>query len=232
MMIKGGIRIGGLNVKRDAISPLLTGLLAYWNLDNNSWLDSSGNGRTLSNPDAVGNLVGIINYGGDFSGNKLSCSSFVNGLPAFSTSCWVYKQSGNGPWEADSDRILSSWGDGGNAFILTYQDGGGFGPGMNVLISTENGLVRLNVNSELSNDTWYHFVFTYDGSTMKLYQNASLIGSESADGNIISTTDPFAIGGDYYYGKIDEVGAWNRALTGAEITSLYNAGAGKTYPFA
>lgn len=34
-----------------------------------------------------------------------------------------------------------------------------------------------------------------------------------------------------YFGNIDEVGIWNRVPTAAEITELYNAGNGVTYPF-
>ena len=33
-------------------------------------------------------------------------------------------------------------------------------------------------------------------------------------------------------GLIDEVGLWRRVLTPAERTTLYNCGAGLTYPFA
>ncbi len=32
-------------------------------------------------------------------------------------------------------------------------------------------------------------------------------------------------------GIVDEVGLWSRALTIAEVTALYNAGAGLAYPF-
>jgi hypothetical protein len=38
------------------------------------------------------------------------------------------------------------------------------------------------------------------------------------------------VGGAHFFdGKIDEVGAWSRALTSAEVTELYNGGAGKQY---
>ena len=35
----------------------------------------------------------------------------------------------------------------------------------------------------------------------------------------------------YVDGIIDEVGIWARSLSDAEVTQLYNAGAGLTYPF-
>jgi hypothetical protein len=33
-------------------------------------------------------------------------------------------------------------------------------------------------------------------------------------------------------GSVDEIGIWNRVLTGGEMTALWNAGAGVTYPFS
>ncbi len=32
-------------------------------------------------------------------------------------------------------------------------------------------------------------------------------------------------------GQVDELAIWNRALSAAEVTQLYNSGAGKQYPF-
>jgi hypothetical protein len=54
---------------------------------------------------------------------------------------------------------------------------------------------------------------------------------------ISPSTFSFRIGTDerndlYWDGWIDEVGTWSRALSAAEETELYNAGAGKTHPFS
>ena len=37
-----------------------TGSIAYWKLDNSSWLDSTGNGYTLTNFGGITNGTGII----------------------------------------------------------------------------------------------------------------------------------------------------------------------------
>jgi hypothetical protein len=39
------------------------------------------------------------------------------------------------------------------------------------------------------------------------------------------------IGKDSFYGIMDEVCIWNRALSDTEVSDLYNLGIGKTYPF-
>lgn len=87
-------------------------------------------------------------------------------------------------------------------------------------------------------NAWTHLVATWDGSQVRLYRN----GGEASDSPIAQTisnggTDNvFGIGrfgvsdAMYFNGSIDEVGIWSRALSGAEVTSLYNGGAGLAYP--
>jgi hypothetical protein len=40
-----------------------------------------------------------------------------------------------------------------------------------------------------------------------------------------------ATGGLETSGMVDEIGYWERDLSSSEVTTLYNAGAGLTYPF-
>ena len=42
---------------------------------------------------------------------------------------------------------------------------------------------------------------------------------------------PGDVNGSYWDGRIDELGVWGRVLSPAEISELYNAGAGLAYPF-
>lgn len=90
----------------------------------------------------------------------------------------------------------------------------------------------------INTSTWYHVVFTYDGGTsVKLYWNGSLISTQSLSGalNTTGTTLRFGAavngGGTMNGGTVDEVGIWNRELSAAEVTLLYNGGNGVTYPF-
>jgi hypothetical protein len=80
---------------------------------------------------------------------------------------------------------------------------------------------------------WSHFVGTYDGSALKAYINGSLVDSKdvTATGPIDNrySIAPLYFGGvpytnNYYYGKIDEVAIYNRALTPAEIQQHYQNG--------
>ncbi len=90
--------------------------------------------------------------------------------------------------------------------------------------------------------TYYYFtvVFTAASSKTQFYINGAQQGADQT-GTITSIkngTAKFEIGmndGDEsaqsYVFDQDEMGVWSRALTSGEVSQLYNAGAGLTYPF-
>jgi len=70
---------------------------------------------------------------------------------------------------------------------------------------------------------WHHYAGTYDGANIKLYIDGSLVASTPLTGAINTDTGPLTIGRDdgqsaYFYGQIDEVAIYNRALSGTEVT--------------
>jgi hypothetical protein len=74
---------------------------------------------------------------------------------------------------------------------------------------------------------WQHFAWIFDVNTIKLYVNGNLIGSAAASGTFTGETVTFAIGksilGGFnfvYGGRIDEVSAWNKALSQTEIQDI------------
>jgi hypothetical protein len=79
----------------------------------------------------------------------------------------------------------------------------------------------------LSN-AWHHYVATYDGSTVKLFVDGSLVYSGTQTGNLDSGSVKPTIGWGsvlpaYYHfkGLIDEVRIYNRALSKEEIKEHY-----------
>jgi hypothetical protein len=70
---------------------------------------------------------------------------------------------------------------------------------------------------------WAHIAATYDGSTIKIYQDGTLIGSTAQTGDVSYSTYLF-IGawGSAFNGIIDEVRVWNIARTQDEIQSTMN----------
>lgn len=81
---------------------------------------------------------------------------------------------------------------------------------------------------------FYHVAGTYDGKTFRLYVNGVLEGSFKESKPIAYTSDPWGIGQSFisgvgsgfreWIGAIDEVQAFNRALSAAELLSIFKAG--------
>ncbi len=79
--------------------------------------------------------------------------------------------------------------------------------------------------------TWYHVAFIYDGANRSIYINGQYDVSQADSGDIPTNNQPVRIGAwgtlegcggtpnRYFYGKIDEVAIYNRALTPEEIQS-------------
>ena len=82
---------------------------------------------------------------------------------------------------------------------------------------------------KLSLNTWTHLAATYDGVTLQLYVDGNQVGSRAASGEPIPFSDnPVTIGSDeipgkkQFWGLIDEVRIYNRALTQTEIQTDMN----------
>lgn len=76
--------------------------------------------------------------------------------------------------------------------------------------------------------TWYHLAWTFEDNTVRFYKNGVVINVYPAyalppgDGNYyfgasLTGTD------QYFYGKLDDIGIWDRALTEEEVQGLFNA---------
>jgi hypothetical protein len=85
--------------------------------------------------------------------------------------------------------------------------------------------------------TWYHLAGTWDGATIKVYLNGSLLNSAAFAGPVFNSTYSLdclypTTGASAANCRLDEVGMWSRALSAAEVTQLYNYGnTGQSYPF-
>ena len=205
-------------------SSLLSGILAYWKLDNTTWIDSSGNGNTLSyfntNPDSVS---GKINNSASFSGSNYLYKNNFQITTSCSFSFWFKSSTSSG--------VDLGVGVGGDNYM------GGF------RILSIDGVIYFQCpntdvvtsSSSFCDGTFHHAVGVSDGSSIKLYIDGNLMEELNSDiGEIDQNT---MLIGSYSDGIaksgtiIDEVGVWSRNLSEVEIASIYNSNSGKTYPF-
>ncbi|NTW32251.1 MAG: LamG domain-containing protein, partial [Bacteroidetes bacterium] len=240
---------------------LTTGLVGYWKLDESSGdaADCSGNNRTMTNEGSTPFASCLINNGGDLgttAGSKyfgktsetFGVTSLTN---ARSISMWV-KLRTEAPTAAYPTGCygINVWTtkiNGGNAmsYGLDYGDGQIWGhtAGTKWLRAYQYGYNEYYAEYQIALGTtnWHHLVWTYAGngtSNLKLYIDGSLVSQANpSDGGsgwgVYPTSNRGFIGMDNTNtpGYFDEVGFWSRALTAAEVTSLYNSGAGWQHPF-
>lgn len=94
---------------------------------------------------------------------------------------------------------------------------------------------RSSVYVDATLDEWYHVAFTRNSDTGAMYINGELISVGTLMNSIGRTNNNFYVGclkssswsPDYFFnGRLDQIGLWDRALDSAEVSNLYNSGAG------
>ena len=140
-------------------------------------------------------------------------SALVSGAGDFTVSAWIYSASANG-------YIMGNFGTGNQ---------GGF------KLSLSNYQLSFQIGSSpavlsqslLSSNSWHHVAATRKGGVVALYVDGALNATGPLASPIAGLRN-FAIGNgpdyatEHFSGTIDEVRAFSRALTDAEILSLYN----------
>ena len=122
------------------------------------------------------------------------------------------------------------------SYIIQYDNTGG---GRLAFIRLRNGVAGDLITHSVIlpiNGPYQHIVASYDGAVSYLYLNGVLVstGISSGNGSASITTrsklfDSVQVPGNFFNGKIDEVGIWGRNITGAEVTQLFNSGVGITF---
>lgn len=119
---------------------------------------------------------------------------------------------------------------GGRQYHLSYNN-------VNIrFVTSSDGTVETAATTTLpSINTWFQFAGGYDGANNWISIDAGTRGTAAASAPYGSSSamNLFNYDGGWYWnnhiGQIDEVGYWNRHLSTAEISTLYNSGAGKPY---
>lgn len=228
-------------------------MVAYWKLDESSGDAADALGvENLTNVNTVtySNVHAIINNGAVFAGGssqrlRRADDAALSITGDISISFWMYMTSD--PQSTGAQAILTKFG-----------NASGFGYEFEIIPgSTTAGAIQAYYASDAAGstatygstgdntihlNTLYHVVITMAVATkvITIYINGSsssvTYGSQAAS-SIYDNTADFLIGArmygpdHFFYGTIDEVGLWSRVLTSGEVTSLYNSGAGFSYPF-
>jgi len=195
-----------------------SGLIAQYTFEGNA-NDVSGNGNN-------GTLEGNPGFSAGVVGTALDC----DGLDDYVSTGKLASQLGIG---GNSPRTVSSW-----VYTNGFQNGGIYDVGgradgqdfsLRTLDTDNNWRVQYWGGGDAdftlaSLGTWVHFTHVHDGVSTQVYANGLLISSHDVT---LDTTDdnPFQIGlygwpDAYFWGLIDEVRVYNRALSAGEALWL------------
>jgi PKD repeat protein len=205
-----------------ATSPPVTvsvgGLVAAYGFEEgsgSSTSDASGNANsgTISGPTWTnsGRSGTALSFPGTSASVVVNDSPTLDLTTELTLEAWVYPTATNGGFQSIVSKPLdpnynqisyvlhgASRTNGLPSFALSVSPNNLFGPG------------------PLPLNTWSHLAATYDGATMKLYVNGTLVASQPQTGSLSTSTQPVAIGLNWV-GSIDEVRIYNRALSNAEL---------------
>ncbi len=211
----------------------LNGLVAFYPFD--------GNANDITSVPSNGTVSGAALLISDRNGRSNNAYSFANGgsitmgNPAelqitgqITLSAWLYTQAGSTGAPISKDiRVTNKSGTrcDGYSLVQTYLNNGNHIIGMMSNNSAQNyygNAMSVTLNS------WQLFTITISGNTVRYYQNGVFVRTFDNGQPVLATiTGYFKINGyscsgfNEYKGFIDDVAVYNRALTDAEVTKLY-----------
>jgi hypothetical protein len=215
------------------------GLVGYWLLNGDANDESqNGNHGTIFGAEATADRLGNPNNAlhftvsssagwGSAQDRVVISNPTIPDNNSFTMSSWVKLETKPSPFSNRPHSIMGRW-DGNGVSVFRYQlryDG----DIATQLVGGDSDYVFMA--GSISYDVWSHVITTYDGETLRHFVNGSLVGVESLDIVInTSSTDltfgEIHMGNGHWYmfsGTMDDCGYWNRALTEEEILGLYNA---------
>ena len=194
-----------------------SGNKGYWPFNGNA-NDESGNQRhgVVYGPQLTADRFGNPASAYQFDTLLYITTSFNNlNSPSMTLASWARSSS------AEPGQTIASTSEGYSGLFFnsdqitaTFSTGGGF----------QNGDYP---NSGCNDGNWHHVAMSYNDTTIRIYLDGEMVvdGPISFDLLFGGTLDfgrhnPF---GRYFYGELDDIGLWDRALNPQEIYQLYQA---------
>ena len=212
---------------------LMNGLVGYWPFCGNA-NDESGNGNngtvngaTLTS-DRFGNANGAFAFNGVSDYIEVINDSTLNN-PSISISAW---------FNANDFGLASQLNQG---MIVSKHQPPGWGASYELAVNSINGnnvwaTFSINGNkwvstqNSLTQNNWTYVVYTHDNNNAKMYINGLMVDSLNIVGGLSANSLPMWFGARpnagsnsaHFFGKLDDIAIWNRALSPSEISQLYN----------
>lgn len=221
----------------------LTGLVSHWKLNEASGnaVDSHGSNTLTETSGTIASATGKLDGARDFEAGDTERFVIADNaglsITGNCTICaWVNAES----FGSNPNIIAAKYTTTGNqrSYRLNQTVTNGR-PSFGVSQTGTAETASATWGSNLSTGTWYFVCGRYDGTNVSISVNAGTPVTTAYSSGIFDSTAPFLLGaqldndfsGTDYDGLIDSVSLWSRALTDDEVTTLYNSGFGRDYPF-
>ena len=216
-------------------APVPSGLISWWPGEGNA-NDAAGlNNGTLINGASFG--PGEVGQAFSFNGQdqyvQIADSPSLRPV-SVTLECWFNTSYSSGTGNLMSKPVGAGFYDSYSLWVDSGTLDGGMG---NV-----NGQVPTRYAFNAVAGVWYHAAYTFDNATQMqtLYLNGVAVGSNNTGIATGYDTHPVLIGTELDYGspvlpfngRIDEASIYNRALTAAEVASIYAASISGKCPLA
>jgi len=203
----------------------VNGLLSYYPFNGNgNDLSPFNNHLTNNGATPTADRFGNANAAYDFDGissflTRTNPSYTFNSTSTFTVSFW-YKRVNTASLGIPIMHATTASGN----FVWIFQLAS-----LNMQFGTnKQGSAWIWAQSTTTTDVWTHIVMVYNAGQMTLYKDNVAAATGTFNHTAVSsTTLPLLIGkgvgGSHFYGQIDDIGIWNRALSQCEINDLYTS---------
>ena len=197
--------------------------IAYWKFNGNT-IDETGdhnatNHGAVLTTDRFGNTDRAYYFDGSTKYMVLD-NRFDSSVKNMTLSVWAYIQ----------DEVSAPW----STKDILRQEGKFYcrvkhrGEAMSFTVDTPSSSSNWDPHFVTTLKKWYHFVYSYDGSQMKIYIDNVLEFTNNRTGDMNDNNSLCVIGravnanNEHWEGKLADMRFYDRALTLEEIDSLYN----------
>jgi hypothetical protein len=210
-------------------STINSGLVGFWPFNGNA-NDESGNGKngTVNGATLTNDRFGNNNRSYNFNGvnNYITVSNFSVNFSSFTLSFWTRFNNNN-----IIQRIISQkWDCDNNIGALGTHISDDptdnkikFGISIRSTVNVEN---KIWDNSLPSLNQWINYTITFSNNKLTIYKNGILNSVAQTNSGLKQVTNNLYFGGDEcgypFFGVLDDIRIYNRALTQEEITYLAN----------
>ncbi len=214
-------------------SGIWSGLVAYYPFNGNA-NDESGNGNhgTVKGAklaaDRFGSQIQSYEFDGVNSFIEVPDSASLRPSKETTVSAWINMRKLGGYLRVVSKGVAIAGSYGSYQLITGSNRNDTFHDAPLFTVRTSDGYYVPDPPTGQPIQQWVQICGTYDGQKTKLFYDGRLVAEAPSSGNLLYDASSLVIGRDLFYGqsfdgKIDDIRVYNRALSAAEVTALYDA---------